>query len=255
MMLSMKAFCLLGSASSRAPRKAPVTAAAWSVAGGLPEAGELPVGLAGDAHRRVVARLGAALRAVVLHPDAPRRLAELRGGEADVHVARVGEDAVEVAPAVALVRASGAPAGADRLHRVALQEPVRDVDDVDVLLHDDVAGEGLVVHPVAQAALRGARVRPVGPVDRRGEVVDLPRDGLADLALVDPLRRARRRARRGGSGSPPPGSPSPSPARRAPSPSCTPARPPRPASRGRCACPRRSRPRGGRGGSTAGEAM
>jgi hypothetical protein len=36
-----------------------------------------------------------------------------------------------------------------------------------------------------QAALRGARVRPVGPVDRRGEVVDLPRHGLADLPLVE----------------------------------------------------------------------
>ncbi len=93
-----------------------------------------------------------------------------------------------MAPAVALVRASGAAAGPDRLHRVALQQPVRHVDDVDVLLHDDVAGEGLVVDPVAETALRGRHVRPVGTVDGRREVVDLPRDGLADLALVDPLR-------------------------------------------------------------------
>ena len=48
----------------------------------------LPVGLAGDAHRRVVPGFGDAPRAVVLHADAPRGLAELRGREADVHVLR-----------------------------------------------------------------------------------------------------------------------------------------------------------------------
>ena len=103
-------------------------------------------------------------------------------------VAGVGEDAVVVAPGVALVGPARAAARAHRLHRVPLQEPVGDVDDVDVLLHDDVAGQRLVVDPVAQAPLGGRGGRPVGPVDGRGEVVDLPRDGRPDLALVDPLR-------------------------------------------------------------------
>src|SRR6185503_15852490 len=113
---------------------------------------------------------------------APLRAGELRGGEADVHVARVGEDAVVVAAAIALVGAAGAAGGADRLHRVRLQQPVRDVDDVDVLLDDDVAGERDVVDPVAQATRRGRRVGPLGPLDRRSEVVDLARDGRPDLA-------------------------------------------------------------------------
>src|SRR6185503_15524647 len=57
-----------------------------------------------------------------------------------------------------------------------------DVDDVDVLLDDDVAGERDVVDPVAQATRRGRRVGPLGPLDRRSEVVDLARDGRPDLA-------------------------------------------------------------------------
>ncbi len=105
-----------------------------------------------------------------------------------MHAPRVGEDAVEVAPGVALVGPAGAPARAHRLRRVRLQEPVGHVDDVDVLLDDDVAGERLVVDPVAHAPLDRGRVRPVGPVDRGGEVVDLPADGRPDLPRVDAPR-------------------------------------------------------------------
>ena len=42
--------------------------------------------------------------------------------------------------------------------------------------------------PVAEAPLGRGGVRPVRPLDGRGEVVDGARHGLADLALVDPLR-------------------------------------------------------------------
>ena len=44
------------------------------------------------------------------------------------------------------------------------------------------------MHPVAQPPLGGARPRPLRPLDRGGEVVDLARDRRPDLALVDPLR-------------------------------------------------------------------
>ena len=161
-------------------------------------------------------------------------------------VARVAEHAVEVAPAVALVGAARAASRAHGLHRVRLQQPVGDVDDVDVLLDDDVAGEHPVVDPVAQPPLGGRGVRPVGPLEGRGEVVDLARDRLPICARVDALRQldvgrgvadleADREAQL-----------APSPSRRAPSPSCSPGRPRPPASRGRRACRRRRRPRGGR---------
>jgi len=58
-----------------------------------------------------------------------------------------------MAPRVALVGPPGAAAGPDSLHRVPLEQPVGHVDDVDVLLDDDVAGEDPIVDPVAQPTL------------------------------------------------------------------------------------------------------
>ena len=85
-------------------------------------------------------------------------------------------------PAVADIDARLAAAGALRLDRVRLQVPVRDVDHVDVLLDDDVAGQRLVEDPVAQArrrgALRGLRLQAAGVV------VDVPEHRRADVAAM-----------------------------------------------------------------------
>ena len=51
-----------------------------------------------------------------------------------------------------------AAAGAVGLERAGLEQPVADVEDVDVLLDDDVAGERLVEDPVAERGRRGSDV-------------------------------------------------------------------------------------------------
>ena len=85
-------------------------------------------------------------------------------------------------PAVADIDPRLAAAGALRRDRMRLQVPVRDVDHVDVLLDDDVAGERLVEDPVAQpgrlGALRGLRLQAPGVV------VDVPEHRRADVAAM-----------------------------------------------------------------------
>ena len=97
----------------------------------------------------------------------------------------VGVDRVEVAPAVAVVHPTGPAAGCGGLDGMTVEHPVGDVDDVDVLFHDDVAGEDTVPHPVPQATLFRRGVGSVGPLQGRREVVDEAADGLADLPVVD----------------------------------------------------------------------
>src|SRR5271169_4742368 len=89
-------------------------------------------------------------------------LAELRGAEAHVHVLGVFEHDIEMRIAgVAWVSAALSAAPANSFHRVAIQHPVADVDGVDVLLDDDIAGEHAVLHPVAQPEHRGRQIRKI----------------------------------------------------------------------------------------------
>ena len=72
----------------------------------------------------------------------------------------VGEVDLVVIPAVAGVGEDVAASGGGGFERVGAEHPVAEVDDVDVLLHQDVSGEGAIPEPVAQAVLvgRGAGV-------------------------------------------------------------------------------------------------
>ena len=72
-------------------------------------------------------------------------------------VAGIGEVDLVVVPAVAVVGEDIAAAGGSGLERVSAEEPVAEVDDVDVLLDQDVAGERAIPEPVAQAVLVGGR--------------------------------------------------------------------------------------------------
>src|SRR5260370_16627090 len=65
------------------------------------------------------------------------------------------------------------------------ENPVTDVDYVNVLLDDDVAGKRAVVDPVAQAALRGRRVGPGRAIDVAGEIVRFAADEVAERAAVN----------------------------------------------------------------------
>jgi hypothetical protein len=70
-----------------------------------------------------------------------------------VHVVRIGERNLVVVPAVAGVVDDVASAGGDGLKGMRLENPVADVDDMDVLLDQNVTGEIAIPEPVADALL------------------------------------------------------------------------------------------------------
>ena len=99
-------------------------------------------------------------------------------------VAGVGEVDVEVVPAVdvhsRLLAPGGQGAGGMPLH-----DPVHDVDDVDVLLDQDVAGEHAVEDPVAHARLHRGHAGRRLPLEVVRVVVGLRANEVADGARVD----------------------------------------------------------------------
>src|SRR5215470_10930198 len=66
-----------------------------------------------------------------------------------------------------------------------LENPVADINDVNVLLDDDVAGEHAVVHPVAEAALGGRGVGPSGPVEVAAQVVGFAAGDFAESSRMN----------------------------------------------------------------------
>ena len=118
--------------------------------GGFP----LPWFIAPDSKRAAIGRQGRAFRAEEALGHIPPAFRELRRAESDVDAVGVVKNRVVVSVAVAVARrAAEAAAGGGCFQRMRLKDPVADVDDVDVLLDDDVAGEGAVIEPIAKAAL------------------------------------------------------------------------------------------------------
>ena len=74
-------------------------------------------------------------------------------------VAGIGEVDLVVVPAVAGVGEDVAASGGGGLERMSAEQPVAEIDDVDVLLDQDVSGERAIPEPVAQAVLVGPRRR------------------------------------------------------------------------------------------------
>src|ERR1041385_622409 len=66
-----------------------------------------------------------------------------------------------------------------------IQNPVADVNDVNILLDDDVAGENLVVHPVAQANFIRRSFGPLRPIDVAGEIVRFAANDATNRAGMD----------------------------------------------------------------------
>src|SRR5215472_19119481 len=66
-----------------------------------------------------------------------------------------------------------------------LENPVADINDVNVLLDDDVSGEHAVVHPVAEAALGGRGVGPSGPVEVAAQVVGFAAGDFAESSRMN----------------------------------------------------------------------
>ncbi len=137
---------------------------------GLLGIGPGPRIFAEDAEGAGVGHLGEAVGAVDALGDVEAEVAELRGGEADVHVIGIGEVDLVVVPDVAGVGEDVAAAGGEGLDGMRAEDPVADVDDVDVLFEQDVAGEGAVPEPVAEARFIGGHAG-LGVVHGGGRVV------------------------------------------------------------------------------------
>ena len=116
----------------------------------------------------------------------PPAFGKLRRAEGDVHTIGILKDCVVIAVDVAIIcRAAEPAAGGGSLQRMRLENPVANVDDVNVLLDDDVARERAVVQPVAEPPLGGRSIGPRGAIDVSAEVVGFAADNLAKRPRVD----------------------------------------------------------------------
>src|SRR2546422_6770086 len=149
--------------------------------------------IAGDADGVVIVRLGNTFAAEEALAHVPPAFVKLGGIQAHMHVVGIGQQHLEVVPAVAAVGSDLAAAGGRRLQRVPLEDPVADVHHVDVLLHQDVAREHAVIYPVANPALDGRSIRPGGAVDRARVVVGLTASDFPERAAMDALRQLDKR--------------------------------------------------------------
>ena len=70
---------------------------------------------------------------------------------------------------------------------MVLENPVADVNDVNILLDDDVAGKDAIINPVAQTFLDGRRIGPGWPFDVACQIVRFAADNIADRPVVETL--------------------------------------------------------------------
>ena len=143
----------------------------------------LPGFIAPDAEWADVRRLRGAFGAEETFSDIPPAFSELCGAESDIDAIQILKDDVIVAIDVAVRGGtSHASTGCGGFERVGVENPIADVDDVDVLFDDDVAREDLVVDPIAESMFFGCSIRPLRPVDVAGEVVGYAADDFSDSA-------------------------------------------------------------------------
>src|SRR6266481_1196863 len=158
--------------------------------------GSLPRLIAPDSERSRVRRLRNAFCAEETLGDIPPAFGELRGAERHVDIVGIVEQHVVISVRVAV--RSGTPesaSGCGCFQRMPFENPVTDVDHVNVLLDDDGAGEGAVINPVAEAALHGRCLGPGRAIDVAGEIVWFAADDVAERAAVNaPDKLAKRKA-------------------------------------------------------------
>lgn len=118
-----------------------------------------------DRKRTPIGRVRNASGAEQAQPDIPPGLFKLSRAEADGHFVRIVKDGVIVAVNVARIRSRLSPSGRVGFKRMPLKHPVAGVNQVDVLLHNDVAGEHSVVNPVAKRRLVRRGMAPPRTLD------------------------------------------------------------------------------------------
>src|SRR6267143_3356905 len=118
-----------------------------------------------DAERASVRGLRSPFRPKESLRHFPPALGKLRRTKRDVNSLRIMEQHVVVAIDVSVGGTPGAPAARRSFQRMRFQNPVANVDAVNVLFHDDVAGKDPVIHPIAKAAFDRRSLWPGRPIE------------------------------------------------------------------------------------------
>src|SRR2546429_7191595 len=79
---------------------------------------------------------------------------------------------------------------------VVLENPVADVNDMNILFHDDVARKDAVVDPVAQALLNRRCIGPGRPVDVASQIMRFAASNRAQGSVMDALDQINKRDRK-----------------------------------------------------------
>ena len=96
------------------------------------------------------------------------------------------EKHVVISVGVPVIRGAALPtASGGRLQRMGFEDPVADVNHVNILFDDDVARKRAIVDPIAQATFGRRRVGPGWPLDVAGKIISFPTDNLAKGAVMD----------------------------------------------------------------------
>src|ERR1700739_3993131 len=81
----------------------------------------------------------------------PPIASELGGREGEMNISRISEIHLVVIPAIAGMGQDVAATRGRGLQRVSAEQPVAEIDDVNILLDEDISGERAIPQPVAQA--------------------------------------------------------------------------------------------------------
>ena len=76
-----------------------------------------------------------------------------------MHVIRINKVDLVIVPAVAGMSKYIAASSGGGLQRARAEQPVAEIDDMDVLLDEDVARQGPIPEPIAEAVFVGAKRR------------------------------------------------------------------------------------------------
>src|SRR2546429_7534069 len=134
------------------------------------------------------------LRAEEALGHVPPALRKLRRTKGHIYIVGIMEDGVVIPVDVTIVRrAAETSSRRGSFQWVVLENPVADVNDMNILFHDDVARKDAVVDPVAQALLNRRCIGPGRPVDVASQIMRFAASHRAQGSVMDALDQLNKR--------------------------------------------------------------
>src|SRR5437016_4672064 len=104
------------------------------------------------------------------------------------------EQHVIVSICVAIARWTAfAPGAGGRFHGMSLQDPVADVDHMNILFEDDVSRKRAVVDPITQTLLERRAIGMLWAVEIAGQVMGFSANNCAQCAIVNAIGQLNKR--------------------------------------------------------------